>query len=192
MRPEILDRAEALGHRVFVNGIYNVNIIGVRSSSRIAGRYDDTLHVVFKDSQHNWVDLTFIITTDAGLFYLENPSKPVGTAILVAGQYRGVYQIGLHRGQYEALVQRGGKVKVYRDNNRDSILDHDEETQVEGYFGINIHRSGTTREATNVHRWSAGCQVFCNAEDFDIFMAICRKSSKLYGNSFTYTLIEDE
>jgi hypothetical protein len=35
-----------------------------------------------------------------------------------------------------------------------------------------------------------GCQVFKRVKDFDEFMKIVKKSAKIHGNSFTYTLIE--
>ena len=35
-----------------------------------------------------------------------------------------------------------------------------------------------------------GCQVFKRVKDFDEFMKIVKKSKKIHGNSFTYTLIE--
>jgi hypothetical protein len=35
-----------------------------------------------------------------------------------------------------------------------------------------------------------GCQVFKRVKDFDAFMKIVKKSAKIHGNSFTYTLIE--
>ncbi|MCI0447290.1 hypothetical protein L0152_29285, partial [bacterium] len=41
-----------------------------------------------------------------------------------------------------------------------------------------------------IEKFSAGCQVFENAEDFAEFMKLAQRHSKLYGNSFTYTLID--
>ena len=78
-----------------------------------------------------------------------------GVAILKPGQYRGSHTIGLHQGKYEALKQ-GGKVKVYRDANRD--MNYDEKVIQEGVFGINIHKAGAN--STYVENWSEGCQVF--------------------------------
>ena len=112
-----------------------------------------------------------------------------GTAILVPGQYRGSHKIGLHRGKYKALVQTGGRVCVYRDNNKDDILDMDPATEQDGYFGINLHKAGS--HSTEVDKWSAGCQVWANADDFAAFMAIVEKSAETYGPQFTYTLIDE-
>ena len=92
---------------------------------------------------------------------------------------------------HEALCQRGGKLKVWRDNNRDKILDHDPETVDEGWFGINIHRS-KNGEASYVGSYSAGCQVFKNSTDFKLFMNTVKRSRDLYGNNFSYTLLQEK
>ena len=104
-------------------------------------------------------------------------------------QYRSTYKIDLHNGKYEALCQRLDKVKVYRDPNKDDILDHVKESIVEGKFGINIHKAGSN--STRVEKWSAGCQVFARSSEFSDFMKLINKSADLYGNSFTYSLITD-
>ena len=41
-----------------------------------------------------------------------------------------------------------------------------------------------------MNNWSAGCQVFKKSSDFDEFMKLVDKQKKLYGNNFTYTLID--
>ncbi|MAH43130.1 hypothetical protein CL614_05425, partial [archaeon] len=59
-------------------------------------------------------------------------------------------------------------------------------------YGINIHRSNPYTESYYVDKWSAGCQVFKKIADFNTFMEICRKAKDIWGNSFTYTLIESK
>ena len=189
--PAILQRVRDKGYAVFTRGDYNLNIIGVRTVSRIADKFDDWLYVVFKQDGE-WVELKYAITTDAGLYHLNHPSRVEGTAILCAGQYRSVYKLGLHRGKYMALVQRCGKVKVWRDKNRDNILDHEAGSEMEGYFGINIHKS-SSREggSSRVGRYSAGCQVFQNPNEFAMFIELCERAAEIWGEKFTYTLLED-
>ena len=109
-----------------------------------------------------------------------------GCARLVTGQYRSTWKIDKHQGKYDALCQRNGKVKVYRDEDLD--LEYDENKITEGIYGINIHKAG--QDSTWVENWSAGCQVFKRVKDFDEFMKICKKAVKIHGNSFTYTLLE--
>ena len=114
-----------------------------------------------------------------------------GCAILKAGQYRGVYKIDKHRGKYAALCQRLGKVSVYRDDNYDKIMDMDESKVQSGFFGINIHRASAVNETVSVERYSAGCQVMNNPEEYAIFMSIVKKGADRWGNHFSYTLLED-
>ncbi len=186
--PDILAQVEEAGHTVFTRGAWNVNIVGVRSAPREANLFDDRLHLVFKDDFGVWVDLSLECTTDPGTYWLSNPIHVAGTAILKAGQYRGAYKLGNHRGK-EALCQYGAPVTVFRDSDRDDVLDLDPLTEAEGYLGINIHRAG--EDSTQVHKWSAGCQVIANDSEFRILMAIAHKSAAAYGDSFTYTLLED-
>lgn len=187
MRPVLLDYVASLGHAVFERGKYNLNIIGIRSKTHEPNKFDDRICVVFKD-EVGWITRTWSATTDPGQYWLDHPMKPTGTAILVPGQYRGVYKIGTHR-TYTALTQRGGRVKIYRDGNKDEVLDHDPESITEGYYGINIHKAG--EESTEVNRWSAGCQVFANERDFDEFMSICTAAKSLWGEFFSYTLVDE-
>ena len=109
-----------------------------------------------------------------------------GTAILVPGQYPA-YKWDSHRGQYETLCQRAGTVKVWRDANKDEILDHVEGSDIEGYFGINIHHAGA--DSTNVEKWSAGCQVFKRLADWEEAVRIWKGTG---AETFTYTLIDDK
>ena len=80
-------------------------------------------------------------------------------------------------------------MKVYRDANRDTILDLNSNEVAEGFYGINIHKAG--KVSTRVDRWSAGCQVFAREADFQRLMKLCRTQIALRGwDKFTYTLID--
>jgi len=186
----ILDRVEAIGGVVFTRGDYNLNLVGIRSAGSTPNRFDDQLHALYKiDGQ--WIDRWWYITTDPGTYWLEHPMNPAGTAAVVADrQYRGVWRVGLHRGRYTALVQRGmGDIAVHRDDNADSKVDYRADNIVSGMFGINCHRA-TTRKGGSVavNRWSAGCQVFADPTDFDSFIRLCKRQR---GNSFSYTLLAE-
>ena len=182
------------GYRFF-KGVYNLNIIGVRSEESVkqSNRFDDILIVAFGLATSGYNSSTkfiFQITTDPGIKSLKVPMNVKGTAILVPGQYRGSHKIGLHQGKYEALVQCA-PVKVYRDANRDDILDVDKRTIDTGMFGINIHKAGLA--STIVDGWSAGCQVLAKTDEYEIFMDLCRKQKLAgYGDKFTYTLLEEK
>lgn len=184
--------AQEKGHVIYTEP-YRLNIWGFRANTEKPNVFDDELHVFTNVSQTKivkWAYLVFKITTDPGTYWLQNPLNPKGTAILKAGQYLDAYSIDKHRNKYYALCQRLAKVTVIRDYDRDAILDFNNGKEQTGMFGINIHRARKTGSTYSVDRHSAGCQVFKNAQDFDFFMKLCEVHRKLYGNKFTYTLVD--
>jgi hypothetical protein len=175
---------------------YNLNIIGIRNINNIPNAFDDLIIVVYKDANKKERLLQFQATTDPGLFWLQNPLNVDGTLILVPGQYSNCYQLGIHgrsgKDPYKALEQVGSMTYV-RDADRDKILDfqliNDSTKIVHGIFKTNIHRANENYESVQVDKWSAGCQVIADPVDFATLMNLCDKSAELYGNKFTYTLI---
>ncbi len=190
-REQIQAALKAKGYVYFedaANKTYDVNIVGVRNSStgnKVTNVFDDMITISYKDETGAWVYKEWMNTTEPGKKGVMEYHNAGGVARLVEGQYRGSHALGLHQGKYEALRQ-AKSVKVYRDKNKDMTFD---ETKIdEGIFGINIHKAG--KDSTWVENWSEGCQVFKRVKDFDEFMKIVKKSAKIHGNSFTYTLIE--
>lgn len=180
------------GYEFFENGAYNLNLVGERKANGTVNKFDDTIHIIYRtDASAPLIIESYQITTEPGLHWLLNPLNVKGAAILVPGQYKGTWQLGLHQGKYEALCQ-AKPVKVYRDGDKDAVHDCDPNTIQSGLFGINIHRSSPYGESINVDKWSAGCQVFKRVMDFNQLMKLCKKSRALYGNSFTYTLLNEE
>jgi hypothetical protein len=184
----------AKGYKWFedsANKGYDVNIVGIRNSSTgkvVTNVFDDTITISYRDENSIWQFYEWKNTTEPGKKGVQQYHNKNGVARLVPGQYRGVWSIDKHQGKYEALCQRLGDVTVYRDANKDLVYD---ETKTEtGMFGINIHKAG--QDSTWVENWSEGCQVFKRVKDFDVFMKICKKASKIHGNHFSYTLIESK
>jgi len=166
---------------------YQLNIVGVRNAETQPNKFDDSIFVFYKDENNNWIDKEYPATTDTGTYWLKNPMSNLGSAMLKEGQYVDAYQQGLHKGEYLALVQ-AKPVTTYRDYDRDSLFDiFTKETT--GNYGINIHKAG--QNSQDVDKWSAGCQVFQKSNDFADFMDLTTKHRNLYGNSFTYTLIDE-
>ena len=62
----------------------------------------------------------------------------------------------------------------------------------EGFYGINIHRQFGPDEREYTGGVSAGCQVFQSSVDFYEFMDTCNKAAGIWGESFTYTLVEEK
>lgn len=193
-REQIQKAVESKGHKWFEGGDYNLNIVGVRNSDTngaVTNKFDDKLTVSYSvDGELKYHE--FDATTDPGSHWEKNLLNKDGVAILVPNQYRGSHEIRKHQGKYEALCQKKN-VKVYRDNNKDGVYDMLEENIQEGIFGINIHKAGSRTEgSTQIDKWSAGCQVFSKESDFNQLMELAYKAKDLYGNSFTYTLIESK
>ena len=194
--PATIKRLKKLNFKVFENGDYDLNIVGVRSKKRKAGKFDDWITCSFKVNGV-WQFRAWRATTDPGVYWLKSKrANKKGTAILKAGQYLGAYCIDRHRGKYPALCQRKAPVTVIRDGNKDTNLDLDSPEDT-GMFGINIHRaqdSSTLDIERDIGPYSAGCQVFANADDLDELLWLCRKQIETHPHwkkTFSYTLIED-
>lgn len=181
------------GYAYFDKGAYNLNIIGIRTNNgnKVTNKFDDYLIVIYRTNQNKLMKLIYNITTKPGLTTMLKPENSKGTSILVPNQYRGCWQLGLHKGKYTALCQKK-PVKVYRDNNKDTIYDLEPKKIDEGIFGINIHRANQNYARETVDMYSAGCQVFQEPNQFNSFISVCKKQKELYGNSFTYTLIDEK
>ena len=194
-REQIQATMESKGYKYFTGGDFDVNIIGVRNSEtkgRVTNAFDDCVTISYREDGE-WKFHCYQATTDPGSHWEQNLLNEKGVAILKPGQYRGSHKLRLHQGKYLALGQQK-PVKVYRDNNRDGKYDLLEENIDEGIFGINIHRATGRKggKSVRVDKWSAGCQVIADNDDWHQFLDICQTAREIWGNSFTYTLLESK
>ena len=179
------------GYLVFGNEAkgYDLNLFGIRTKDPTANTFNDIVGVMYLENG-SWCCFMFPATTDPGVYWRENPMNRDGTAILVPGQHRSAYMVGKHKG-YPALQQRK-VLPVYRDDDKDDVLEMDPDTIQKGMFGINIHRANSKTASSQVNKWSAGCQVLADPLHFNFLMALAEKSASIHGNGFTYTLLEEE
>lgn len=197
---EIRQVFENKGYTFFSGGPYDLNIYGIRSKNSQSNQFDDVVGVIYEDSRGILRHKRYAATTDPGLHWLLNPLNVRGTAIMVPGQYRGAYRIGIHgrssaSGGYTALEQKT-PMRYVRDNNVNRKLDFSLYENPANTFSANIktniHRAHLTRLQSVVDRYSAGCQVIQKPEDFHELMDICKRALKYrWPNSFTYTLLEE-
>ena len=195
-REKIADAMTSKGYKYFTSDNYDVNIIGIRNSAtknKVTNKFDDTITLSYKDENGEWNYHEFDCTTDPGTHWVENVMNDKGVAILKPNQYRSSHKLRLHAGKYLALGQQN-KVTVYRDDNRDDNYDLNESKTDTGLFGINIHRATgrAGKKSTQVNKWSAGCQVIADNDDWHCFLDICQSAREIWGNNFTYTLIESK
>lgn len=194
-REQIEAAMASKGYKYFTGGDFDVNIIGVRNTKtkgRVTNAFDDCVTISYKEDGE-WKFHCYKATTDPGSHWEKNLLNKKGVAILKPGQYRGSHKLRLHQGKYLALGQQK-PVKVYRDNNRDGKYDLLEESIDEGLFGINIHRATGRAGGTSIRvdKWSAGCQVIADNDDWHQFLDICQTAREIWGNSFSYTLLESK
>ena len=194
-REQIEATMASKGYKYFTGADYDVNIIGVRNSKtkgRVTNAFDDCLTLSYK-VDGEWQFHCFKCTTDPGSHWEQNLLNKKGVAILKPGQYRGSHKLRLHQGKYLALGQKK-PMKLYRDANLDGKYDLIEESVREELVGINIHRA-TSRaggKSSRIDKWSAGCQVIADNDDWHEFLDICQAAREIHGNSFSYTLLESK
>ena len=181
----------AKGYKVYEEGGYpfNLNIVGIRTARPVLDQFKCWISIFWK-FDNIWHKEAFRATTLPGKYHLIYKLLNIkGCAILAEQQIINGYEIGLHKGQYPALVQTR-PFKIFRDNNVDEYFDFEHEDV--GNFGINIHRAAKEGTTPKVGPYSAGCQVFEKAADFDKFMLYCRQAAINFGNKFTYTLLNEK
>jgi hypothetical protein len=153
---------------------FELNIIGLRNKNpKIA----DEIHVFYKINAKNWNYHIYEAITDP-VVLLEGKRDSL---LLKERQYKDCYSIGLHNGKVKVLIQ-SNPVTVIKNHNRDSFLQ--EGKSVSGLFNIDII------PASAIEKTDEGNQVFLSNENFKEFMALCEKHKELYGNKFSYSLID--
>ena len=192
-RQDIVSAMKRLGHTVYQSDSkpYNLNLVGIRGTNPIVNEFN-CLFTVFWKYEGHWNIYKMQMTSLPGLYWLANPSNPKGCAILKEGQYKSVYKVDKHNGKYDAICQRLGDVTVWRDDDRDREYDMVKGTEMTGKFGINLHRAHPDYELETVNKYSAGCQVIQDPDEFEVHMEIAKKAAEVWGNSFTYTLINEK
>lgn len=184
----IREAYKRMGYTFYTGGNYNVNIFAVRTNDDRSNAFNDVIGIAYKD-EGNWILDVYNATVDPGLPYRTCPVNKKGCAVIVPNQYRGCWRIGLHKGKYPALVQNKA-ICLYRDNNKDEIIDCDPSTVTSELAGINIHHAGA--DSKHVDKWSAGCMVIASEKDWNRFFRVITESAKRYGEVFTATIFTEQ
>ena len=164
-----------------------LNIWGVRAADMTPNVFNDLI-VAFYKKDAVWVVNSFKATTDPGLYWLKNPMNVQGAFIMAEYQNIDSHTFGNHH-DYPALVQCN-KLKGYRDGDKDDQFDLDPaKLQDVGLSGVNIHHAG--QDSKQVDKWSAGCQVIANLNDWNAFYKIVL-GFKPIQSKFSYTLINEK
>lgn len=190
---DILKVYQKKGYNIAENDVkpFNLNICGIRSMNGRVNYFDDIICIFWK-YKGSWSIVKSIATVDPGLYWLNNPENKNGTGILKEGQYTGMWKKEFHRGdKNEPAFVQVKPCTVIRDSNKDSIINYDADKEETGLFGINGHNANNLKESILVDKWSAACQVWANPEEHALAMWLADKSIPHWGNSFSYTLINE-
>ena len=169
---------------------FDATLGGIRTKDNSSNKFNDYLFMSMFTGNGGITSVIIEGTTDAGLYYRENPMNIDGTAIIQHGvQHRGAYtymKVGGHRGQ-EAFRQTGN-MAYWRDANRDEYLDFDGEVR-HAIYNTNLHDMGTL--GNNVNKWSAGCGGSVE-ENMELLYMIARiQIEHNNGNKFSFALLHE-
>ena len=176
---------------------FNINLWGIRKQIGRVDVFDDLLGLSCKDENGEILHIFHTATVDPGLYYLQSELiNPNGIFILKPGQYKACWEKGFHKGKYIALVQKKGYTgfRGWRDKTMNGLIERTLDANG-NYFsdviGLNMHRSSLSFSEV-VGKFSAGCQVRKINDEHKEIMKIIDKAINIYGNSFTYTLFDEE
>ena len=169
---------------------FDITMGGIRTKDNGSNKFNDWLFSSFFTEKGGIMSVIVEGTTDAGLYYRENPMNVDGTAIIQHGvQHRGAYTYmkkGGHRGQ-EAFRQTG-KMAYWRDANRDKYLDFGGDVRHD-IFNTNGHDMGSV--GNNVGRWSGGCWGSTEENMYLLYLMANRQISHALGNKFSFAMLHE-
>lgn len=149
-------------------------------------RWNDSIGILKYDGRSGTGKFLCIYTgtTEPGRYYTMNPMNKGGCARLDLGYHKGIWSKGLHRG-YSALVQTG-PARLVRDANKNFL--RDDKVSVEYGNGVNLHTTRKGFFGNLVDRWSAGCVVIKDPNEFLNFLKIL-ESNTTQRKDFDFVLI---
>lgn len=172
------------------NSPFDMNLGAIRTKDNKSNTFNDWLFMFAHDNEGNLFGIVEQGTTDAGLYYRNNPMTPKGTCIIAhSRQYRGAFTYmkkGGHRGQ-EAFRQTGG-LDYFLDNNKDDYLDF-VNLILNKIYNTNGHDMGTL--GNNVGKWSAGCWGAIKKTMQKFYSLAQLQIANGHGSKFSFTMLHE-
>ncbi len=183
-------------YAVFTSGLYDVNLVGVRTANLARAVFNDWGYCFHFDAT-SWAGLQSIMTTDPGQAGRDKPMNRNGTALMCPGQYRGVYELGLHR-SYKALRQCA-PIKFWRAQpdlwEQMDSLDDPERLGLpvyEAVIGAHHHRALDNIRLEKIGRFSYGCQVWPEIWAYRYMIALAQAALDVRSFKKTsYTVLDE-
>jgi hypothetical protein len=177
-------------YKLFDSDSYDLNFFGIRRNLS-SNKFDDLIGCYYRAIKGSTPTVELWAgTTDPGRTFLLAPMNKNGTAAVAAAQHRACWSLGVYK-ERPALRQTG-IIKVYRDNDRDSILEIDP-TKIFDGSGIHLHYMGDGIDR-DVNSWSAGCQGVATRAHFERIIWLAREQLRRHPTwkTFTYTLFDTD
>lgn len=196
---QLIQSVKEIGFKVFEKP-YDMTMVAIRSKNQLSNSFDDFFIPIYRNASRAYKIEPFTSTTDSGLYYLKNPMKKAGTAILVPNvQTRGShrFQKNGHKG-YTAFRQIK-PMPIVRNNAKDGKLHFELYENPKNIIyencSANIHRA-TPKEllaSTVVGKWSAACQVLAEYFEWQRLCQLARRQmSAGHGDTFSFGIIEEK
>lgn len=151
---------------------------GAKNPNHVDGFFDARTVVLVRDNGNIELLGAWESTTEPGWYFRKHRINTNGAAAIKPG-YQKCWTAGWHRGKQWALVQGGGPVWVYRDDNEDGIRQGDK--LFHGNFGINQHH-GYNFPRDKIKTASAGCLVGRSEKGHAQFMDIVTDDVRYQAN----------
>lgn len=162
-----------------------LNIFGIRNERcQKQDIWNDIIGYFTKD------EIKFMrATTDPGNYWTLNPINKKGTAHLCLGYHENIWKLDKHRGKYIAFCNRWNcnKTTIWRDKNKDGNFTHQNDKIYTGHFGMNLHRASALYDLVKIGKYSAGCQVIWEINDF---LGLIEKAKDSGMKKFSYFLFD--
>lgn len=178
-----------------------INIIGLEGME-LDGSLNANTPNEFNDSRRlltkvdgKWKTLgKWMGTTEPGAYWTHHRMNDAGAARLALGYHKEAWQLGVHHADkpsgHEALIQAGGPVTVYSDDNEDFSRVGDKTRT--GMFGINMHW-GYDLPKKDIGKAGAGCQIIRLKPDHQEFMRLVKTDVRFVADhkfKFSYILLD--
>lgn len=164
------------------------NLFGIRDES---GMSKD----IINDKLGFFSEKEFFIctgTTDPGVLWTVSAERnKAGTFHLLEGFHERIWTFGKHKG-YDALVNDYKHCKPtrgWRDANYNFVRDA-KDVEVCDYFGVNFHRMNENAIMKIIGKYSAGCQVVQNIQDFRYIYQKAKESGETIFNYMLFKIDE--
>lgn len=196
---------------IWFEGELNPNLIFERTSDKYTNAFTDWMYICYQEKGKNKIK-SCRATTKPGLYgegTILNPKMIegiVGTAVVVPNQYKGLWHMSFFNRLEEGIscmsgnphlcpsLRQIGDVTVWRDGNKDLMIDKDAPKTTGGHYGINCHYMGNDQTPKiysddNLNNWSLGC-FGAPLEDIYYLFLVLKYCSAKTGNIISMTLLE--